>query len=81
MTKSSYCYFVHLRNIVVELFGFKNFYLGIDNQSFFDVSVHLGKIVLECGGHVPTSDEPSQKGGHKHGPSPSSGGDRGYPRS
>jgi hypothetical protein len=61
---------------MTTLIAFKNFYLGIDDHSFFDVSVHLGKIVLECGGHVPLSDESSQKGGHEHGPSSSSGGDR-----
>ena len=60
----------------MQLLGFKNFYLGYDQESYFDVSVHLGKLVLECGGHVPNSDESSQKGGHEHGPSSSSGGYR-----
>ena len=61
---------------MATLFSFKNFYLGIDDHAFFDISVHLGKIMLQCGGHVPTSDESSQKGGLQHGPDPSSGGDR-----
>ena len=61
---------------MATLLSFKNFYLGIDDHSYFDLSVHLGKIVLECGGHVPTSDESIEKGGHQHGPSSSSGGDR-----
>lgn len=60
---------------MATLISFKNFYLGIDSHSFFDVSVHLGKIVLECGGHVPSNHESSQKGGHQHGFDPSSGGD------
>ena len=59
---------------MTTLIGFKNFYLGIDDHSFFDVSVHLGKLVLECGGHVPLSNESTEKGGDERRPSSSSGG-------
>ncbi len=54
----------------MTLFSFTNFYLGWDKYSFFDVSVHLGKIRLECGGHIParpthSQHEPPQKGHHE----------------
>ena len=61
----------------MHLIAFKNFYFGYDIESYFDVSVHLGNFVLECGSHFPTGNESLKKGGHQHGSSPSTGGDRG----
>jgi len=55
----------------LTLFSFKNFYLGWDDINFFDVSVHIGKIRLECGGFVPArykhqpQHEPPEKGHHE----------------
>ena len=58
----------------MHILAFKNFYLGL-TTNLFRLSVHLGKIVLECGGHVPNSNESSQKGGDERRSDPSSGGD------
>jgi len=50
----------------MQILSFKNFYLGWDKSSFFDLSVHLGKVRLECGGFIPAKNKnhgPTQKGG------------------
>ena len=55
----------------MQLLSFKNFYLGWDESSFFDVSVHLGKIRVECGGFIPprhkrpSIHEPTEEGHHE----------------
>ena len=41
----------------MQLFSRGSFYLGKDDESFFDVSIHLGKYRLEWGGHRKPQNE------------------------
>lgn len=44
----------------------KNFYFGIDKQSYFDLQVHLGNIRLEWGCSTPsTRGESNQTKRHR----------------
>jgi len=42
----------------MNILSFGDFYLGIDKESFTDVSIHLWRIRLECGGPKPLNHGP-----------------------
>jgi len=37
----------------MTIFSFRDFYLGIDKRSFFDVQIHCGRYRLEWGRTTP----------------------------
>lgn len=44
---------------------FKDLYIGIDDVSFCDLQLHLGRLRIECGGPLPLKDGgPSKKPSH-----------------
>ena len=42
----------------LTIISFRDFYLGIDKQSFFDLQLHLGIFRLEWGSTTPKDREP-----------------------
>lgn len=45
----------------MTLFSIGSLYIGMDDESFFDISIHLGKYRLEWGDNQKQSNESSKE--------------------
>lgn len=49
----------------MQIFSKGNLYLGKDTDSFFDISIHIGKFRLEWGDHIKTTNESIKETGDR----------------
>ena len=50
---------------MATLVSFGSFYIGTDTESFWDLSLHLGKFRVEWGGPAPLKGGPPQTSLHR----------------